>query len=107
MNVAKIHPMLISTKQRQNILKIQNKDSVLKIRDNELDVVNTKKYLGVQIDCSLDLKEQIKAISSKFSRAVGFLRHAKSFLSKETYLSIYLHRLSIYIYPTSGDFAAK
>ena len=38
----------------------------------------------MQIDCSLDWKEQIKAVSSKVSRAVGFLRHAKSFLPKET-----------------------
>ena len=30
------------------------------------------KYLGVQIDHSLDWKEQIKAVSAKVSRAVGF-----------------------------------
>ena len=75
--------MLISTKQKHNILKSQNKDLNLKIQDNELEVVKKTKYLGVQIDCSLDWKEQIKAVSSKVSRAVGFLRHAKSFLPKK------------------------
>ena len=89
LNVAKTHSMLISTKQKHNILKSQNKDLVLKIRDNELEVVKKTKYLGVQIDCSLDWKEQIKAVSSKVSRAVGFLRHAKSFLPEETLQTLY------------------
>ena len=56
----------------------------LKIRDNELEVVKKTKYLGLQIDCSLDWKEQIKAVSAKVSRAIGFLKHAKFFLPKET-----------------------
>ena len=73
-----------------NILKSQNKDLVLKIRDNELEVGSKKtKYLGVQIDCSLDWKEQIKAVSCKVSRAVSFLRHAKSLLPKETLQALY------------------
>ena len=40
------------------------------------------KYLGVQIDCSLDWKEQIKAVSTKVSRAIGFLKHAKKVNTK-------------------------
>ena len=83
MNVAKTHSMPISTKQKHRILKSQNEDIKLKIRDNELEVVNKTKYLGLQIDCSLDWKERIKAVSAKVSRAVGFLKHAKSFLPKE------------------------
>ena len=79
LNVAKTHSMLISTKQRHNSLKSRNEALVLKIRDNELEVVQKTKYLGVQIDCSLDWKERIKAVSTKVSRAIGFLRHAKSF----------------------------
>ena len=89
LNVAKTHSMLISSKQKQNSLKSQNKDLDLKIRDNDLEVVKKTKYLGVQIDCSLDWKEQIKAVSSKVSRAVGFLKHAKSFLPKETLQTLY------------------
>ena len=34
MNIAKTHSMLISTKQKHNILKSQNKDLVLKIIEN-------------------------------------------------------------------------
>ena len=43
----------------------------------------------MQIDCSLDWKEQIKAVSAKVSRAIGFLKHAKSFLPKETLKTLY------------------
>ena len=89
LNVAKTHSILISTKQKQNSLRSQNKDLDLKIRDNDLEVVKKTKYLGVEIDCSLDWKEQTKAVSSKVSRAVGFLKHAKSFLPKETLQTLY------------------
>ena len=81
--------MIISTKQKHNLLKSKKKDVDLKIRDNELEVVKKTKYLGVQINFSLDWKEQIKAVSSKVSRAVGFLRHMKSFLPKETLQTLY------------------
>ena len=43
----------------------------------------------MQIDWSLDWKQQIKAVSVKISRAVSFLRHAKSFLPKETLHTLY------------------
>ena len=63
LNVAKTHSMLISSKQKHNsILKGQNEDLKLKIRDKRLEIVKKTKYLGLQIDCSLDWKEQIKAV---------------------------------------------
>ena len=89
LNVAKTHSMLISTKQKHNILKSQNEVLELNIRNNKLDLVQKTKYLGVQIDSSLDWKEQIKVISTKVSRAVGFLKHAKSFLPKESLVTLY------------------
>ena len=89
LNVAKIHSMLICTKQKHNSLKNQDKVLKLKMRNNELDVAKTTKHLGLQIDHSLDWKEQIKAVSTKVSRAVGLLNHAKSFLPKETLPTLY------------------
>ena len=82
LNLAKTHSMLISTKQKGNSLRSRNGALELKIRDNELEVVQKTQYLGVQIDCHLDCKEQIKAFFTKVSRAIGLLRHAESFLSK-------------------------
>ena len=60
----------------------QGESLKLKIRNDELEVVQKTKYLGVQIDNKLDWKEHIKTVSSKVSGAIGFLKHAKSFLSE-------------------------
>ena len=54
LNVAKTHSMLISTKQKHKSLKSRNEALELKIRGNELEVVQKTKYLGVQIDCYLN-----------------------------------------------------
>ena len=89
LNVAKTHSMLITTKQKRNVLKSSNQNLELNIRNNELDVVQKTKYLGVQIDCSLDWKEQIKAVSAKVSRAIGFLKHTKKFLPRVTLENLY------------------
>ncbi len=89
MNVAKTHSMLVSSKQKHSSLNHNYEVLKLKIHDNELEVVKKTKCLGLQIDCSLDWKEQIKAVSAKVSRVVGFLKHAKSFLPKETLKTLY------------------
>ena len=89
LNVAKTHSMLISTKQKGSSLRSRNEALELKIRENELDVVQKTKYLGVQIDCNLDWKDQIKAVSTKVSRAIGYLRRAKSFLPMASLKTLY------------------
>ena len=89
LNVMKTHSMLISTKAKLKALKSKNESLRLKIHVDELEVVQKTKYLGVQIDHSLDWKEHIKITSSKVSKAVGFLRHAKPFLPKETLKTLY------------------
>ena len=43
----------------------------------------------MQIDCSLDWKEQINAVATKVSRAIGFLRHAESFLPRASLKTLY------------------
>ncbi len=64
--------MLITTKQKRNALESTNQTLELYIRDSELEGVQKTKYFGVQIDCSLDWKKQIKATSAKVSIALGF-----------------------------------
>ena len=49
-----------------------------------LRLFKKNEYLGVQMDDSMDWKEHIKVTSSKVSKAVRFLRHAKPFLREET-----------------------
>ena len=89
LNVAKTNSMLVSTKQMHNILKSRNEDLHLKLRDNELEIIQETKYLGVQIDNSLNWKEHIKTVSTKVSRAIGFPKHAKAFLPQETLKTLY------------------
>ena len=89
LNVAKTHSMLVTTKQKQNVLKRADQNFELNIRGNDLDVVLQTKYLGIEIDSSLDWKEQIKAISTKASRAIAFLKHAKKYLPMETLKTLY------------------
>ena len=74
MNVPKTNSMLVSTKLKHNILKSRNENFELKIRDNELEIIQKTKYLGVQIDSSLNWKEHIKTVSAKVSRAIGFFK---------------------------------
>ena len=86
---SKTNSMLVATKQKHNILKGRNEDLDLKIRDNELEIIQKTKYLGVLIDNSLNWKEHTKTVSSKVSRAIGFLKHDKTFLRQETLMTLY------------------
>ena len=47
-------------------------------------MVQNGKYLGVHVDNSLEWKEQLKVISSRVSKAVGHLKHAKNFLPESS-----------------------
>ena len=52
-------------------------------------LVEKTKYLGVQVDNSLDWKEHIKSVSTKVSRAVGLLKYAKRFLPQNSLKTLY------------------
>ena len=90
LNVSKTQSMLICTKPKRQKLKMAGGNLCLNIRGNDLDVMQKVKYLGVQVDDSLDWKDQIKAISSKVSKALGLLKHAKKFLPASSLRSLYL-----------------
>ena len=57
LNVMKTHALLISTKPKHKSLKNQDESLKLKIQNNELDIVQKTKYLGIQINNTLDWKE--------------------------------------------------
>ena len=90
LNVSKTQSILICTKPKHQKLKTAGGNLCLNIRGNDLDAVQKLKYLGVQVDDSLDWKDQIKAISSKVSKALGLLKHAKKFLPASSLRSLYL-----------------
>ena len=89
LNVAKTQGMLICTKNKQRSLECTSESLCLKIRDNDLALVEKTKYLGVQVDNSLDWKEHIKSVSAKVSRAVGLLKYAKRFLPQNSLKTLY------------------
>ena len=47
------------------------------------------KYLGVQLDSNLDWNKYVKVLRSKVSRAIGFLKYAKTSVPKETLTHTY------------------
>ena len=55
----------------------------------ELEMIQKTKYFGVEIDNSLNWKEHIKTVPAKALRAIGFLRHANTFLPLETIKTVY------------------
>ena len=89
LNVAKTQGMLICTKNKQKSLECTSESLCLTIRDNDLALVEKTKYLGVQVDNSLDWKERIKSVSAKVSRAVGLLKYAKRFLPQNSLKTLY------------------
>ena len=80
LNVAKIHSMLIASQQKHKSLTHSDIRFDCKIREREIEMCSKAKYLGVQIDDNLNWKEQIRAVSAKVSRAVGFLKYSKRYL---------------------------
>ena len=64
----KTHAMLISTKPKYKTLINQGESLKLKVWNDELEVVQKTKYLGVQINNKLDWKEHIKTVSSQLEQ---------------------------------------
>ena len=87
--MAKTQGILISTKNKHKSLEGTGESLCLKIRDNDLALVENTKYLCVQVDNSLDWKEHIKSVSTKVSRAVGLLKYAKRFLHQNSLKTLY------------------
>ena len=50
LNVAKTNAMLVSTKQKHNILKSRNEDFDFKIRDNELEIIQKRLSLPKSLE---------------------------------------------------------
>ena len=89
LNVAKTRSMLITTKQKKKYITASNQALQPSIREEHIEVICNSKYLGVQIDENLTWKNQIKSVTEKASRAIGFLKYAKNFLPEEIVKTLY------------------
>ena len=77
---------------RPNIKKISDKlvpTPSFAIGNSHIEVVDNAKYLGVQLDKHLVWDEHTKALRSKISRSLGFLKYAKKLLPKHTLSQMY------------------
>ena len=80
LNVAKTRSMLITTKQKRKYLTAASQALQPYFREEHIEVICNIKYLGAQIDENLTWKNQLKSITEKASRAIGFLEFAKHFV---------------------------
>ena len=85
----KARSLLMATKPRHQALNNASEKLKLEILGSELDVVTRTRYLGAQVDNSLDTKELIKAISSKVSRAIISLKYAINILPISSVKALY------------------
>ena len=61
----------------------------LHINEENLDMIGSNKYLGVQIDSELKWREHITFAISRISRAMGMLEYAKKYLPLDTVKNMY------------------
>ena len=54
-----------------------------------MDSVLITKYFGIEVDRNLNWKGHIKGLSSKFRKASGIIKHAKTFLPQDTLKRLY------------------
>ena len=91
LNVVKTQAMV--TGSQPNLKKIADKrvdTPSFSIGDSAIDLVKNVKYLGVQLDSSnLDWNQHMKVVCNKVFRDIGFLKHAKKFVPKETLIQMY------------------
>ena len=90
LNVIKSQAMVIGS--RPNIKKISDKSvptPSFAIGNSHMDIVDNAKNLGVQLDKHLVWDEHTKAVRSRISRSLGFLKYAKKLLPKHTLCQMY------------------
>ena len=59
------------------------------IGDSQIEIVEKTKYLGIQLDQHLVWDEHTRLLPAKVSRAIGFLKYAKTIPPQETLRQIY------------------
>ena len=82
LNIDKTISMFIGTK---GMLIDENGEKLLSIFTPDGETIlqrNSTKYLGVQIDNQLKLKDHISQVSPEVVRAIGYIKYARMFLPR-------------------------
>jgi len=86
-NVMKTEVMLLGTPQK--ISKVKEEDFCVKFGTKTLKVVKEFKYLGVQLDGSLNWNKHCELITRKSGLKLHLMRRLSKILQKETMVQIY------------------
>ena len=89
LNVSKNKSLAISTSQKHKCIKSREENLALKFTTMSSKWSLQIKYFGVQIGNSLNWKEHTSTVSTKVSKAIGFLKHDKNFLPQEAMVTHY------------------
>ena len=90
LNVIKTQAMVIGS--RPNLKKISEKtvsSPEFVIDDSPIELVDSIKYLGVQVDKYLVWDEQVKSVKNQGFPFISFLKYAKKFLPKTDLCNLY------------------
>ena len=69
---------------------------MLKI-NNDIEKVDTMKFLGVLLDDNLSWKEHMKYLEDKLVKNIGLMYRAKPFIDKESLLALYYSYIHLYL----------
>ena len=91
LNVAKTQSMILGSSSSLKKHHMDNGDPKINLNINEenLDMIGSKKHLGVQIDSELKWREHITFAIGKISRAMGMLKYAKKYLPLDIVKNMY------------------
>ena len=90
LDVIKTQAMVVGS--RPNLKKISEgnvQSPSFAMGDSQIEIVEKTKYLGIQLDQHLVWDEHTRLLRAKVSRAIGFLKYAKTILPQETLSQIY------------------
>ena len=109
--LSKIHQWFLSNKLSLNVKKtkyslfhkVNKTDDIplllpkLVIKNNEIERVESIKFLGVLLDECMSWKNHINHIENKISKSIGLLYRAKSYLNKNSLLALYYLYIHTYL----------
>jgi hypothetical protein len=90
LNVTKTHFIIFRPPRKKVVKKIH-----IMIGDSEIDEVQSTKFLGVIIDCTLSWTFHVAYIKGKISKSIGIIHKAKQYLNKKSLIALYYS----FVYP--------
>ena len=94
LNVKKTHFMIFKPKNKKIIMPHES----ICIGNEEINQVESTKFLGVYIDSKLNWQQHIKCVKNKISKGAGIIYKVKPLLNESTLLTLYYSFVYPYLY---------